>query len=138
MERDATTLRFDWDDVAHGTVSAVLGQNERRMNDGSLSWDAVALEVGGRAVLLSVNTDTDKIMITREVVPTGDGRHPATSLSRFVGRELGWCWVGTNSQGYADTFTLAFCGVGGAMVEPRLMFVGEGSALVCYDLTPSR
>lgn len=131
-------LRFDWDDVRDDRVTGILGQSARRMDDGSASWDAVAICIGRRAILLSVEADTDQIEISLVEDPPGHGWKPIPSFLFAHGQRLGWCWVGTNSQGYKDSFTLAFGEVVPLALEPRCTFVAAASTLLCYDLTPRR
>lgn len=131
-------LRFDWDDVAHSRVLDIIGLNARTMNDGSLSWDAVAIRIDTKAVMLAVEPDTDQIIVSLEPIPGGDGWEPIPSLGFANGQLLGWCWIGINSQGYKDSFTLAFGDFVPHALEPRCTFLAEGSSLSCFDLTPHR
>lgn len=68
-----SVLRFDWEVVAEKPVSAVVGSNERRTDDGSLAWDALAFVLGGNAVVLTVNPDTDEIAVAHESIANGQG-----------------------------------------------------------------
>jgi hypothetical protein len=129
-------LKFDWEEVSHKAVSAVVGRSERRMNGGSLAWDELALVVGTRAVVLTVTANTDEIVVAHEPRPDGGDWKPVTALSDAVGKSLGWCWVGTNYLGYCDSFTLALGDVVPDALQPRLTFVAEGAALTCFDLKP--
>ena len=100
-------LGFDWEAVVQRPVTAVVGRNERRMNDGSLAWDAIAFAVGNGATVLTVTDDTDEIVVAHEVAPDDDGWVTVAALGDTVGKPLGWCWLGTNYRGYRDSFTLA-------------------------------
>ena len=131
-------LHFDWEAVHHGVISAVFGRNERVMNDGSLSWEAVAFIIGENAILLTVDVDTDEVQVDYGAAPDEDGWQRASSLSDTVGHPLGWSWVGTNYRGYADSFTIALGNVVPDALQPRLMFVGVGSELSCSDITLRR
>ena len=131
-------LQFDWETVTHRPISAIAGQNERAMSDGSPSWGALAFSVGDRAVVLTVNADTDEIIAAHEPMPEGDGWHPVAALDHVVGQSFGWSWVGTNYRGYADSFTLALGDVVPDALQPRLMFLGEASRLSCFEVTPAR
>ena len=133
-----SVLQFDWEAVAHGSITAVLGQNERAMSDGSLAWNALAFVVDDRAVVLTVNADNDEIAVAHEAVPEGNAWRPAESLSDLVGQPLGWSWVGFNHRGYADSFTLALGNAVPNALQPRLMFLGEGAALSCFEVTSRR
>lgn len=129
-------LGFDWEAVVHRPVTAVVGRNEREMSNGSLAWDALALAVGNEAVVLTVTDDTDEIVVANEPAPNDEGWNVVTALGDAVGKPLGWCWVGMNYRGYRDSFTLAFGdGVPDAL-QPRFMFLAEGSSLSCFDVKP--
>ena len=132
------TLRFDWDDVSGSAVIEILGLNSMKLSDGSASWDEVAICIDDGSILLSVEPDTDQIIITREGKPSGNGWEPIPSLAFSKGCVLGWCWVGINSQGYQDSFTMAFGDVVPDALQPRLTFLAEASSLSCFDLTPHR
>ena len=129
-------LGFDWETVVHKPVTAVIGRNERRMNDGSLAWGALAFAVGDGAVVLTVNDDTDEIVVAHEVAPDDHGWGAVAALGDTVGKLLRWCWVGANYRGYRDSFTLALGDVVPLALQPRLTFLAEGSSLLCFDLTP--
>ena len=131
-------LRFDWDDVKGDRVTNLLGQHARTRSDGSASWDAVTICIGHRAVCLSVDADTDQVEVSLGDAPCGDGWEPIPSFSFAIGQPLGWCWVGINSQGYKDCFTLAFGDVVPSVIEPRCLFIAEASSLSCFDLAPRR
>ena len=135
---NATMLQFDWDDVHGSPVVAILGDSEQRMNDGSLAWCSVAIVLASRAVILSVNEDTDEIIVSlgdANAVQGGAWR-PVAGLQFLVGEALAWCWIGRNWRGYLDAFTLAFGGFAPDALEPRVMFVGEASSLTCHLLQP--
>ena len=132
------TLRVDWDHVSGSTVIEILGLNSRRMKDGSASWDAVAICTDNKAILLTVEPDTDQIVITHEGRPSGIDWKPIPSLAFSEGRVLGWCWIGINSRGYKDSFTIAFGDVVPDALEPRCTFLAEASSLSCFDLARHR
>lgn len=131
-------LRFDWDDVAHERITEILGLNAVIMNDGSPCWDAVAICLGSTAVIVTVEPDTDQIIVARETSPSGDGWRPIPSFEFAVTKPLGWSWIGINSQGYKDSFTIAFGDIVPDALQPRCTFLAEGSWLSCFDLVPRR
>jgi hypothetical protein len=127
-------LRFDWELVLGIPISAVVG----RRDEGG-RWEAVAFVVGAGAVVLTVNDDTDEIVVSLEAVSDTADWDEFAALSHVVGRPFGWCWCGTNWRGYHDAFIAAFgSAVPGDALEPRVMFVGEASSLSCLELTPVR
>jgi hypothetical protein len=100
--------------------------------------DAVAFVLGERAVVLKATGDTDEISVAHEATPEGDGWQSVVSLADVIGNPLGWSWVGFNYRGYADSFTLALGDLVPDALQPRLMFVSEGAALTCFEVTPRR
>ncbi|MCW3846870.1 DUF6334 family protein [Sphingomonas sp. LB-2] len=130
-----TGIGFDWDMVDGETVTAILGVGERRMNDGTLSWEALAFAVGEAAVVLTVNRDTDEVEVAHGDAPDGAEWAPVVPLAEFLGKPLGWSWVGTNNRGYQDVFMMAFGSVVPHALDPRLMFIAAGSELSCSDIT---
>jgi hypothetical protein len=127
-------LRFDWEDVMHHSVGEIVGLNARTMDDGSASWDAIAIRLANEVVLLSVDADTDQIIVTQANKPDSCGWVPISSLAFAIGKPLGWCWIGTNYRGYKDSFSIAFGDVVPDALEPRCMFLAEASAVSCFDL----
>jgi hypothetical protein len=130
---DHILLRFDWKEVDWQVVSAVLGQSETTLNDGTLGWDAIALVVDDRAVTLTVNIDTDELIVSQGPLPTGEGERwsDIAALEDIVGHKIGWCWTAKNSQGYFDAFAIAFDGI-----EPNYLFVGIASSIHCSRILP--
>lgn len=131
---DHISFRFDWDEVAHSTISDILGLNADIMDDGAARWEAVAICLDSTAVVVTVEPDTDQIIISREAPPTGDGWERIPSFEFAVSQPLGWSWIGINSQGYKDSFTIAL----GEVLRPRCALVAEASSLICFDLIPRR
>src|SRR5690348_11533929 len=129
-------LKFDWEAVTEQPIAYIVGRGERQMSDGSLAWDALAFVLGDSAVVLTVNTDTDEIVVAHESTPRSESWIAVAALSDAVGKPLGWCWVGTNYRGSRDSFTLAFGDEVPDALQPRLTFLGEGSSLSCFEMTP--
>ena len=135
---NATMLQFDWDEVHGSSVLAIVGEAHPGIVDDGLTWRAVALVLGAKAVILTVNDDTCEIIVSladaEEV--RSEAWHPIAGLQFLVGEDLAWCWIGRNYRGYLDGFTLAFGAVVPEALEPRVMFVGEGIGLSCLLLQP--
>jgi hypothetical protein len=132
------SLRFDWDEVDEHRITEVLGLNAVIMNDGSSRWDAVAICLGSTAVVLTVEPDTDQVVVARQISPSGRGWEPILSFEFAITKALGWSWIGINSQGYKDSFTIALGDVVPDALQPRCTFVAEASGLSCFDLIPRR
>jgi len=131
---DHQTMRFDWEEIKHLPISAVLGRNQAPLNDGVFRCDEIAFVIGENAVLVSVCCDSDQIWVDLGEPPHGDGWSPAAPLAFAIGLVFGWCWVGINYLGYKDSFSVAFGdGVPDALT-PRLTFVAAASSLTCLNL----
>jgi len=131
-----STLNFDWDVVDGQTVLAVIGRNERRQSDATLAWDQIAFVLDERALILSVN-DTDELIVELSAVSELNGWLEIASLERFVAKPLGWGWVVANCRGYSDGLMVAF-GEAADALEPKLTFLAEGSAIICFHMTVAR
>jgi hypothetical protein len=132
------SFRFDWDDVADHTITEVLGLNAAVMDDGAARWDAVAICLGSTAVVVTVEPDTDQIIVSREAPPTGDGWELISSFEFAVAKPIGWSWIGINYLGYKDSFTIALGGVVPDALTPRCTFIAAATSLTCLDLVPRR
>ena len=137
----AIMLHFDWEDEeVHGAaITAVVGQPYYVPN-GEISWWRLAILLGDRAIRISVNGDTDELIVTLEstVLPIDDEPFDlpwinVAPLATLVGHKLGWSWIGRNSQGYLDAFTIAIDGI-----DPDYMFVGLASAVDIRKITQIR
>lgn len=135
---DHISFRFDWDEVAYGTITEILGLNAAIMNDGTSRWDAVAICLGITAVVVTVELDTDQVIITREPPPVSEHWQPISSFEFAIAKRLGWSWIGINSQGYKDSFTIELSGDQTDVFHPRCTFVAAASSLACFDLIPHR
>lgn len=129
------SLNFDWELVDGSTVVAAIGRNERRMDDEAFAWDEIAIVLAENAIILSVNDDTDEVIVNLSAVPTGKDWLDVAPLNRFVSEQLGWCWEVTNYRGYSDGFMVAFGDVLPNALHPKLTFFGEGSAITCLQMT---
>jgi hypothetical protein len=127
-------LEFDYD-LLHGQrVVSIKGCKVRRSRDGSTVCDKAVICLERIAFIIAVKEDTDEITLQREEDPgvpfqSSGGWKDLELLSKYVGRELGWCWVGRNYRGYADMFILSFAGV-----EPEIAFCGVASSLWIYRM----
>jgi hypothetical protein len=128
------TYRFDWEEVLGAVVTDILGLNSQIMNDGSEHWDAVAIRIGEKAVLLTVDWDTDQVIASHEDTPSGAGWAPIASFGFARGQPLAWSWVGINYLGYKDCFSVAFGDDLSTALTPRCMFIAAASSLSCLDL----
>lgn len=133
MTDEVTILQFDWEEVEGLEVVAVVAIEPRRMDDGSLVCDQLALIVGARAVVIRVNDDTDEVIVSlKEAIAIQEPEwQTLEQLQEIVSCRLGWCWSGRNYRGYLDTFTVALDGI-----DPGYSFVGMASSLHCMRVTP--
>jgi hypothetical protein len=127
-EPKPTWLPFDIDLIQGRMVTAVLAQH-----DGADRWWAVALMFGSDALVIEVDRDTDEVLLTYGALPEPEDQPwlPATLLSEFTGQSLGWCWLGRNSQGYVDSFSISLSD----WVWPDFCFIGAASTLTCRRLS---
>lgn len=129
-------LNFDWELVSGAEVLGVIGTHERKRNDGSLTWGQVAIILSKGAIVLSVNADTDEVIVDLQAVPEGAEWLDIRSVVDVVGLPLGWCWVLTNYLGYSDGFALAFGQTTPDALQPKVNFVVESSVLTCFQMAP--
>lgn len=127
-------LRFDWEDICHQNIEAVLGLNGDKMDDAAARWEAVAICVQSATVILTVEHDTDQIIVSLGEIPSDCGWRPIANFDFVKSKPLGWCWISTNYRGYKDSLTLAFGDEVPDALTPRCMFLAEGSSLHCFDL----
>lgn len=132
------SMQLDWDEVDGRTVTDLLGLEAATMDDGSARWDAVAICVESVAVLVTVEPDTDQVIVSLGDLPSSEGWSSIPSFSTAIGNKLGWCWIGINSQGYKDSFSIALSGIASDALDPRYTFVAAASSLSCFDLSPRR
>jgi hypothetical protein len=131
-------LQFDWEEAMGVPIGGVLCREQQAWDDNSLNWQAIAFVLGERAVILTVNDDTDEVVVSLKAASETMDWDDVSSLSYAVARTFGWCWVGSNYKGYDDTFTVAFGNVVPDALDPRWMFLAEASRLTCFELTAHR
>ena len=126
----AVMLHFDWEKVHGAVIAGVVGQ-PGYYTTGGIFWWRLAILLEDKAIRISVNNDTDELIVTLEstVLPIDDEPLDlpwidVAPLAALVGRELGWSWNACNSQGYLDAFSIAIDGI-----DPDYMFVGLASAV---------
>jgi len=127
-------LDFDYELIVSQTIQAVLGVGRQVINDQSVHYDRIGIKLSAHTVLIDVDENTDEIRISA----TDNEKFAADEvvfsdipeLNACVGKELGWCWEGTNSQGYQDTFSISVSGI-----EPDYCFVGIASAVQLNKIT---
>jgi len=140
---DAVMLHFDWEEVDGETIQSVMGQPGYYEGGAGVFWWRLAIVLSNGAIMISVNGDTDEILVTRWHGSLPIGEAPldlpwieVASLSELMGRELGWSWIGRNSQGYLDAFTIGSGGiVPSEAIDPSYMFVGIGSNVQIRKIT---
>lgn len=129
MKKAATMLKFDWRDVDGAVIQAVRTESVRRLDDGSETCSQIAFVLADKAVVLSVDADTDQIVVTLKPIGYTTDWLALGSLQKLVARKLGWCWAARNSQGYLDIFILAVDGV-----DPAYIFTAVASDLQCAQV----
>lgn len=125
-------LSFDYE-LLHGQrVVSIRGRELQRSQNGFAACEEVAICLERDALIISVNVDTDEIILRKEddlASLSSDQWQDLEMLSKYIGQDLGWCWVGRNYRGYADLFLLSF-----EAVEPHLAFCGAASVVWFYEM----
>jgi hypothetical protein len=110
-------------------LTRVVGNGKRVMNDGSLRFDAIWLVGEKNSACLSVNLDTDEIVISPAVWGSEEGE-VIEELACYFDKFWGWYWLCENSQGYSDMLIIStdgpipqigFCGIASAISVKRLI-----------------
>jgi hypothetical protein len=101
---------------------------------GGIKVEKVAVCLERTTLLISTNEDTDEIVLKvsedrRAILGPARRWKSIASLTKYVGKELGWCWTARNYRGYADLFILSFDGI-----EPEIVFCGIASSLWIYKM----
>jgi hypothetical protein len=120
-------IDFDFDLVQDQIIRDVRGCSRAVLNDQSLQYDQVVLVLERHALAITVNQDTDELLVRLCIVSEATydvALVDIPELQDCVGKHLGWCWEGRNSQGYWDMFTVSVSGI-----EPNFCFVGMASSV---------
>jgi hypothetical protein len=126
-------LNFDYDLLHAQRLVSIMGCGAKVAKDG-LKVDKVAVCLQRSTLLISVNEDTDEIVLKvsedkRAILGPARRWKSLEPLTQYVGKELGWCWTARNYKGYADLFILSFHGI-----EPQIVFCGIASSLWIYRM----
>lgn len=135
---DHISPQLDWEEVLLRPITSVLALGAFTMDDGSARWGAVAICLDNAAIVVTVEPDTDQVIVARADLPIAADWVSIPSFDYAIGKKLGWCWIGINSQGYKDSFTVAICGSSSGFIEPHWTFVAVASCVQCFDLTIRR
>jgi hypothetical protein len=127
-------LTFDYETVQGKNIVAIKGRGLQRSQTGTARCAAVAFLLKHSTILVSVNEDTDEIVLQQENDVEMFAGHSSDwvnieFLSEYVGREIGWCWICRNYLGYADTVLLSF-----SDIEPNLALCGLASSICFYKM----
>lgn len=127
-------LQFDFELIRDRRVYKIIGTGKRQNDDLSVCYENVILILDQFYLIISINNDTDEIVLSiidENKMQNCDilEHEPLEILHEFYGNELGWCWIGRNYVGYADTFMLSFSGI-----VPQIMMHGMASMLDIYKI----
>jgi Family of unknown function (DUF6334) len=116
-------------------ITNIFGVNQRVSSDGAQVFDSVQLWSDNVLLQIGLNNDTDEVVTNVTLgldlpAPRGEA---IDDLKCYMGAELGWSWMATNSQGYQDLIIFSFNGI-----DPDIGFLGEGSALILYYMGPKK
>ena len=128
-----TSSQFDYGLLNGQRVESIMGLGVDNGKAG-LNAEEVALCLERETLLISVNPSTDEIILESSSdrdTPLGPARRwvSMSSLSQYVGKELGWSWMARDYRGYADLFILSF-----DAVWPQIAFCGAASSLWIYEM----
>jgi hypothetical protein len=126
-------LNFDYD-LLHGQRLASITGCGAKAAKGGVKVERVAIGLERTALVISINEDTDEIVLKasqakRTLLGSSRRWKSLAPLTKYVGKELGWCWTARNYKGYADLFILSFQGI-----EPQIVFCGIASNLWIYRM----
>ena len=99
-------LQFDWEEVEGKAVSEISGQAAKVLDDGSICWTAIAVIIGGLAVTIEIDPDTDELSVGLKSVPTSEAWVPIDALAKYRSKKLGWCLHGAWLRFAADGSSL--------------------------------
>jgi hypothetical protein len=130
-------------------VDGVLAVNPQIMNDGSLSCDLIVIQTGRYEIVVSVNIDTDEILVELDDGTLKFEHNPfqvgfreklidIEPAVQLAGKHLGWAWRLTNQQGYSDGLLFALGTVVPDALEPAIALIGEGSSISVLTMSPLR
>jgi uncharacterized protein DUF6334 len=128
-----TPLNFDYDLLHEQRLASIMGYGAKAAK-GGINVDKVAVCLERTTLLISIDEDTDEIVLTvsedkRSLLGSSRSWKSLAPLTKYVGKELGWCWTARNYKGYSDLFILSFHGI-----EPQVMFCGIASGLWIYKM----
>ena len=130
MRMNYEPLQFEYEALQGQRLASISGFEPLHCSDGSTAYDNIVIALDRDLLMVSVNNDTDEIMLQTARLDKNhriNEKNNIKSLSKFIGKELGWCWVGRNWLGYADTFTISFEGL-----EPQIVLYCMASKLSIY------
>lgn len=121
-------LNFDYEIVNGKYVNSIIGRGSLLKKNKVIICDEIVIIVEDNTIKLSVDNNTDEIIIVAIKKEELDLNHnewqSIDEIYELEDKILGWCWVGKNYLGYSDLFIISFNGI-----EPDLIFYGMGSQL---------
>lgn len=104
-------------------LTRVVGHGKLIMDDGSFHFDTIWLIGEKSSACLSVNSDTDEIVILPAVWGGEEGEE-IEEFAEYLDKLWGWYWLCENSQGYSDMLIISIDGP-----VPQIGFYGIASAI---------
>lgn len=125
-------LQFDYEKILGQRLAGTCGIGAIRRSGGGTCFEILELIFDRGVLRISVTKDTDELIVSySDVLPSSLRKGNAVAgFERYMGREIGWCWVGTNYRGYKDSVTISFSGL-----EPSLLLLAEGSTIGLFRVT---
>ncbi|HVZ29264.1 MAG TPA: DUF6334 family protein [Asticcacaulis sp.] len=114
-------------DALDGQPLRILGKGKSANIDSSTDYEDIWLVGGNASVHLSVDMDTDEILIAVSNPP--EDACAINELAEFSGKPFGWYWTCENSQGYQDMIIIAVDGI-----DPKFAFIAIASNIFIKKL----
>ena len=131
-----------WEFIEGKAIVAIEASPSHPESPGLAAFEWISFHVEGNCLSLTINKDTDEIVLDIEPVneaPQTDP-HIASVLHALLGKEFFWLWNAQNSHGYLDTVMMSFSdpaadddGKLGPMA-PQIAFVGAASSIQLFRL----
>jgi len=101
-------------------------------DDGCIGFDRVIFQLDGGYLLISVNNDTDELIVSGMLNSDYDECIDCIDIEymeKYLDLDIGWLWYAENWMGYADMVVFSFSGI-----EPSIAFLGAASKICSYSI----
>ena len=132
-----------WEFIEGKTIVTIEVSPSHPETPGLAAFEWISFHVEGHCLSLTINQDTDEIVLDIEAVKEAPKTDPhiASVLHALVGKEFFWLWNAQNSHGYHDTVMMSFSSDPATddygelgPVAPQIAFVGAASSIQLFRL----